>query len=107
MYFLEARISEDHPPAITHPEFFYGFVGVTLAWQIAFLIIGQDPVRHRPLMLAGVVEKVTFFIAAWWLFAKDRIEPMIVGFATFDMVLGILFFMSWLRTRDEETRRFA
>ena len=27
-YFLEARIGRDTPPAITHPEFFYGFVGV-------------------------------------------------------------------------------
>jgi hypothetical protein len=107
MYFLEDRISLEHPPAVTHPEFFYGFIGVTMAWQIAFLIIGQDPVRHRPLMLAGIVEKFTFFVAAWWLFAKGRIEATIVGFACFDMVLGMLFFASWIKTRDDEKRRFA
>src|SRR5262245_63460257 len=28
-YFLEAKIGRDTPPPITHPEFFYGFVGVT------------------------------------------------------------------------------
>ena len=41
MYFLEDRIGSDTPPAITHPEFFYGFVGVVLAWQIAFLCIAS------------------------------------------------------------------
>ena len=32
MYFLESRFPAENPPPITHPEFFYGFVGVTLAW---------------------------------------------------------------------------
>jgi hypothetical protein len=30
-YFLEERIGIDSPPPITHPEHFYGFVGVALA----------------------------------------------------------------------------
>ncbi len=51
LYFLFNVISEKDPPAITHPGFFYGFVGVTLVWQIAFLFIAQDPVRFRPLMI--------------------------------------------------------
>ena len=38
-YFLEGKIAEQSPPAITHSEFFYGFLGVGIAWQIAFLII--------------------------------------------------------------------
>ena len=38
-YFFEGKISRDYPPAITHPEHFYGFVGVTVAWQVLFLII--------------------------------------------------------------------
>ena len=25
LYFMEARIGHDDPPAITHPEYFYGF----------------------------------------------------------------------------------
>ena len=47
-YFLETRLGEDYPPAITHPEFFYGFVGTCLAWQLAYLLIATDPVRYRP-----------------------------------------------------------
>jgi len=36
MYLSESQISRDFPPAITHPEYFYGFIGVTLAWQVLF-----------------------------------------------------------------------
>jgi hypothetical protein len=31
LYFLENFIGARHPPAITHPEYFYGFVGLGLA----------------------------------------------------------------------------
>jgi len=51
LYFLEQTIGRETPPPITHPEFFYGFVGVGLAWQIVFLIIARDPLRFRPMMI--------------------------------------------------------
>lgn len=31
LYFMESTISRMQPPAITHPGFYYGFVGVALA----------------------------------------------------------------------------
>jgi hypothetical protein len=34
-YFVERQIGVDYPPAITHPEYFYGFVGVAVSWQDA------------------------------------------------------------------------
>jgi hypothetical protein len=40
-YFLEAKLGQDYPPPITHPEQFYGFIGVALAWQAAFLLISR------------------------------------------------------------------
>jgi hypothetical protein len=46
-YFMEEKIGQDYPPAITHPEYFYGFIGVGLAWQVAFLIIARDPARFE------------------------------------------------------------
>jgi hypothetical protein len=70
MYWLERQIGQDQPPAITHPEFFYGFVGVALAWQIVFWIISQDPARYRLLMLPAVLEKATFSLATFVLFAQ-------------------------------------
>lgn len=42
---------------ITRPGFYYGFVGLGLAWQIAFLVIAQDPVKYRLMMIPSMVEK--------------------------------------------------
>jgi hypothetical protein len=53
-------IGRQDPPPITHPAFYYGFVGVGLAWQVAFLIIATNPTRFRPLMVAGMIEKFSY-----------------------------------------------
>jgi hypothetical protein len=97
-YFLEDRIGQDTQPAITHPEFFYGFVGLGVAWQIAFLCIAVDPVRYRLMMIPSMVEKFAFAIAIGVLFLKDRVPVRLVGFGGVDLVLGILFVVAWLRT---------
>ncbi len=39
LYFLLEQTGIDNPPPITHPEYYYGFVGVALAFQIVFLIV--------------------------------------------------------------------
>lgn len=57
MYFLEDRIGRDFPPATNHPEQYYAFLGVALAWQFAFLVIAKDPLRYRPLMVPAIAEK--------------------------------------------------
>ena len=46
------------PPGMSHPLFYYGFVGVALAWQVAFWLIARDPVRYRWFIVPGVIEKV-------------------------------------------------
>jgi hypothetical protein len=97
-YFLEKRVGIDNPPAITHPEFFYGFVGVAVAWQVAFLIIGRDPIRFRPLMLAAMLEKATFVIAVGWLFAAGRTSAIVAGCAGLDLIWGLLFAVAYART---------
>jgi len=98
-YLLEARIGRDAPPPITHPEFFYGFIGVTIAWQVAFLVISRDPQRYRTLMIAGVLEKAVFVIAVAILFAQNRIGGTVLVPAGIDLVLGVLFVISFLKTR--------
>ncbi|WP_425619348.1 hypothetical protein NA78x_003088 [Anatilimnocola sp. NA78] len=87
-----------YTPAITHPEFFYGFLGVAIAWQLAFLVIARDPVRYRLMMLPAVVEKYSFGIACIVLFLQQRLNFMIVPFACIDLLLGTLFIVSYLRT---------
>ncbi len=98
MYFLESQIGRDRPPAITHPEYFYGFIGVAIAWQVAFLMIGRDPARFRPLMIPAMIEKATFAIAASGLFAQGRLAREIFAAGMIDLTLGILFAVAYLRT---------
>ena len=54
LYFMFDLIGKKDPPPITHPAFFYGFVGVALVWQIAFIFIARDPVRFRPFMIPAM-----------------------------------------------------
>jgi hypothetical protein len=97
-YLLEEQVGRDNPPPITHPEYFYGFLGVAVSWQFAFLIIGQDPVRYRLLMLPAFLEKATFGVAVWVLFAQERVSGPLLVFANIDLVLGLLFLVAYWRT---------
>ena len=96
-YFLEKKIGRDTPPPITHPEYFYGFIGIVLVWQIAFLVIARDPVRFRPLMPVTVLEKLVFAVPVMILFAQGRVAPAMLFFGGIDLVLGALFFLSYRR----------
>ena len=99
LFFMEQRFVELFPPELTHPEFFYGFAGVALAWQVAFLVIGSDPARFRPLMLPAVLEKVTYGAGVLALVIEGRTPLPMVGTAIIDLVLAILFTASFFRTR--------
>ena len=103
-YFLEERIGRDYPPPITHPEHFYGFVGVAAAWQLAFLLIGRDPARYQPLMPVAVIEKLVFAIPAAVLYAQGRIPASVLAFGGIDLLLGTLFLVSYFRTAPEAPR---
>ena len=98
-YFMEEQIGRDYPPPVTHPEHFYGFLGVAVAWQVAFLVVAQDPVRYRLFMLPGVLEKATFGIAAPVLFALHRVPGVVLAFGLIDLLWGILFLAAFRRTR--------
>jgi hypothetical protein len=103
-FFLERRVGEDYPPAITHPEYFYGFAGVALAWQFAFLIISRDPVRFRPMMLPGILEKAAFGFATIALYLEERLAWQMLVFGLIDLVLGVLFLVAWVKTRVPEQK---
>jgi hypothetical protein len=98
-YFMEHSVGHHHPPPITHPEFFYGFVGVAIAWQIAFLIIGTDPLRFRPMMLPSAVEKLSFAAATIALYAAGRVPMAVVGAGLVDLLFGVFFLVAWWRLR--------
>ena len=98
LYFIFDLIGKQDPPAITHPGFYYGFVGCALAWQIAFLFIGRDPVRLRPMMIPSMVEKFAYGIAVVALVMQGRTNQRDLVFAATDLTLGVLFVVAFVVT---------
>jgi hypothetical protein len=99
LYFMFALIGRNDPPPITHPGFFYGFVGGALAWQIAFFFISGDPVRYRPLMIPSMFEKFSFGAAVVILVLQGRMHSSDLLFAGTDLLLGVLFVIAYLKAR--------
>lgn len=97
MYLMEERLGRDYPPAITHPEIYYGFVGVTLAWQIMFLVIAYDPVRFRSGMLPAILEKASYVFAILALYFANRAAGIVIGFAVLDAIWMVLFTVAFVR----------
>jgi hypothetical protein len=103
-YFMEKQIGVDQPPPITHPEFFYGFLGCALAFQVVFLIIGSDPVRYRLLMLPSVIEKFSYGFACLALLMQERLPAVVMVFAGIDLALGALFLICFFMTPKDPSR---
>ncbi len=78
---------------------------MTLAWQIAFIMIGRDPVRYRLIMLAAIVEKFSYFSGTFALYMQARAPQQILVSATIDLVLGILFVVSFIMTRESALKQ--
>ena len=96
-YFLEEKNGRDYPPAISHPEYYYGFVGVALAWQIVFLIISRNPIRYRPMMIPSVLEKFSYGIAVIILYLQGRVAVAILSTGTIDLIFGMLFLFAYTK----------
>jgi hypothetical protein len=87
VYFLESKII----PAITHPEFFYGFVGIAIAWQFGFLAVSRDPARFRPIMVAAIIEKTSYGLAVVILYLLNRLAPLPAALGAVDLLFAVLF----------------
>lgn len=104
-YFMENQLNEDYPPVITHPEHFYGFLGVATAWQVAFLLIAHDPARYRLFMIPAVLEKFSFGIAVAVLYVQERVPGLVLVFGILDLVWGMLFLLAFWRTAPHSRLR--
>lgn len=102
-YFGERALTKMLPPAITHPEFYYGFFGVGLAWQAAFLIIAADPARLRPVIPAAILEKLAYFISSFVLFLQGRAPRLILAGGMIDLILGTLFAIAYVRLKPTQS----
>ncbi|HXN52816.1 MAG TPA: hypothetical protein VN943_12845 [Candidatus Acidoferrum sp.] len=99
LYFMFDLIGRKDPPPITHPAFFYGFVGAALAWQIAFFFIASDPVRYRPLMIPSMFEKFSYGAAVVILVLQARMRSSDLLFAATDLLLGVLFVIAYFKAQ--------
>jgi len=95
-------IGRQYPPPITHPDFYYGFLAVTIPWQIVFLMIGRQPQRLRLMMIPAILEKFPYVNTLAVLYARGRIVSgqLVPGIP--DLVLGCLFIAAFLKTRHAE-----
>lgn len=101
LYFIFDLIGQQDPPPITHPAFYYGFVGVALAWQVAFFIIARDPARFRPIMIPSILEKVAYGGAIVVLYAQGRMShAQDLVFGVIDLVFAALFAVAYARTKN-------
>ena len=98
LYFAIDAFGRRFPPAIVHREFYYGFAGVALAWQLAFFVIASDPVRFRPLMLVAIFEKFIWVATLVVLYMQNHIGSSAGLFGAADLVLGALFVLAYYTT---------
>jgi hypothetical protein len=106
-YWLVDLTGRRYSAPTEYPHFFYGFFAVALVWQIAFLVIGFQPVRYRSWMLLGILEKFGFVATLLVLYARTRIPPIDVQAAVPDFLLGVLFVVAFLKTRINEMPAIA
>ena len=100
LFFMEEAVTRAVPPALTHPEYYYGFLGAAAVMQLVYLTIASDPVRFRPLMPIAVLAKLNFVVVVAVLFAMGRLAPAALSLPAVDLVIGLAFAWTWLRLRQ-------
>jgi hypothetical protein len=101
LLFLEGVVSQTSPPAITHPEYYYGFAITGVAWQVAFLVISTDPRRFRILMPVTWLEKIYGLIAVV-LYFENRVSSQVLALGLIDLLLGALFIGAYVTTTQSQ-----
>lgn len=104
LYWLVDLTGRAYSPPADYPHFFYGFLSVAMAWQIAFLVIGSNPVRFWPLMIPSAVEKFGHVAGVAAMYAQARISTVDAQAAGPDVVLGTLFSVALVRMMTNATR---
>lgn len=97
LYFLFDYVGRTDPPPITHPQFYYGFAGVGIAWQIAFFLIATDPARFRPMMIPSLLEKLSYVAAVAVLYSQGRVSVAQAATAIPDSILFCLFVVAFFK----------
>jgi hypothetical protein len=101
-YWLIDITGRRYAAPIEYPQFFYGFISVAMAWQIAFLIIGSNPMRFRPLMIPSMFEKFSYVVTLVVLYRQTRISTTDLQAAVPDLLLGTLFLIAFAKSRSSK-----
>lgn len=103
LFFMEVTIGRLTPPAASHPEPFYGFLGVGLAWQYLLFLLSTHPIRYRPMMLPSIVEKIVYGTALVILHEQGRLSIPTVAIGLSDWIFAALFVVAYFRTMPART----
>lgn len=103
LLFLERAVSQTSPPAITHPEYYYGFAITGVAWQVAFLVISNDSQRFRTVMPVTWIEK-TYGLVAVVLYVQNRGSSQVLVLGLIDLLLGALFVSAYITATQKRVQ---
>lgn len=95
LFFNESVIA----PELKHPEFYYGFIGINLMWQVLYIYISTNPLRFRPIMVVSFFVKILGVISVFWLIRIGRTDIWWYRIIFFDFLFAILFLLSFGLTR--------
>ena len=103
LYWLVDISGRHYLPPNDYPQFFYGFIAVAIAWQIAFLVIGSNPARFRMLMIPAMIEKFAYISTLILMYGRAQISSIDVQPAIPDGLIGLLFIVAFWATRTSES----
>ena len=103
LYWLVDVSGRRYGVPMEYPQFYYGFLSVAMAWQIAFLIIGSNPARFRVLMIPGMLEKLGYVVGLAVLYQQARVTWADAQAAVPDFALAILMMLAFVKTRPSMT----
>ena len=101
MLFAEPFIGQMLPPALNHPEFFYGFVVLNTCWQVLYIFLSKDPLRFRPMMIPAFFAKASGPVALLWLYWQGRVSDQWLTTTLMDGIFAILFLVAYGVTGKE------
>ena len=105
LYFLFDTIGSRSGAPITYPQFYYGFTGVAMAWQFAFIVIGWDPIRFRLMMIPSMAEKLIYGLTMGILYSQGRMTFAELLPVFPDLLICALFAVAFAKTSELSVRR--
>jgi len=84
--------------SVQQPEFYYGFVFLTICWQITYIIIATSPIRYRLIMIPAILTKASGTVALVWLYLAGRVSAQWIGIGAVDGIFAVLFCVGFIST---------